>query len=55
VGARPVLAEALGFVREGDVFVVTKIDRLAPEVKVMAKAKKSPFPYGWTGETTSGY
>jgi DNA invertase Pin-like site-specific DNA recombinase len=32
VGARPVLAEALGFVREGDVFVVTKIDRLARSI-----------------------
>jgi DNA invertase Pin-like site-specific DNA recombinase len=29
VGARPVLAQALDYVREGDTLVVTKIDRLA--------------------------
>ena len=28
-GTRPALAAALDFAREGDVFVVTKIDRLA--------------------------
>jgi DNA invertase Pin-like site-specific DNA recombinase len=32
VGARPVLEQALSFVREGDVFVVTKIDRLARSI-----------------------
>ena len=32
VGARPELEDALGFVREGDVFVVTKLDRLARSV-----------------------
>lgn len=29
VGARPVLAQALDYVREGDTLVITKIDRLA--------------------------
>lgn len=32
VGARPELEDALGFVRQGDVFVVTKLDRLARSV-----------------------
>ena len=32
VGARPQLDAALGFVRQGDVFVVTKLDRLARSV-----------------------
>ena len=32
VGERPELEAALGFVREGDVFVVTKLDRLARSV-----------------------
>ena len=32
VGARPELEAALGFVRQGDVFVVTKLDRLARSV-----------------------
>jgi DNA invertase Pin-like site-specific DNA recombinase len=44
VGARPVLAEALGFVREGDVFVVTKIDRLARSIvnlcEIVARIEK---------------
>ncbi len=32
VGARPELEAALGFVRQGDLFVVTKLDRLARSV-----------------------
>jgi DNA invertase Pin-like site-specific DNA recombinase len=44
VGARPVLAEALGFVRQGDVFVVTKIDRLARSIvnlcEIVARIEK---------------
>jgi DNA invertase Pin-like site-specific DNA recombinase len=44
VGARPVLAEALGLVREGDVFVVTKIDRLARSIvnlcEIVARIEK---------------
>lgn len=32
VGSRPELEAALGFVRQGDVFVVTKLDRLARSV-----------------------
>ena len=32
VGERPELEDALGFVRQGDVFVVTKLDRLARSV-----------------------
>ena len=35
VGVRPELEDALGFVREGDVFVVTKLDRLARSVANM--------------------
>jgi DNA invertase Pin-like site-specific DNA recombinase len=44
VGARPVLAEALAFVREGDVFIVTKIDRLARSIvnlcEIVARIEK---------------
>jgi DNA invertase Pin-like site-specific DNA recombinase len=44
VGARPVLDEALGFVRQGDVFVVTKIDRLARSIvnlcEIVARIEK---------------
>lgn len=32
-GKRPKLEEALGFIREGDVFMVTRLDRLARSVK----------------------
>ncbi len=35
VGARPQLEAALDFVRDGDVFVVTKLDRLARSVANM--------------------
>jgi DNA invertase Pin-like site-specific DNA recombinase len=44
VGARPVLEQALSFVREGDVFVVTKIDRLARSIvnlcEIVARVEK---------------
>jgi DNA invertase Pin-like site-specific DNA recombinase len=44
VGARPVLEQALGFVREGDVFVVTKIDRLPRSIvnlcEIVARVEK---------------
>jgi DNA invertase Pin-like site-specific DNA recombinase len=44
VGARPVLEQALAFVREGDVFVVTKIDRLARSIvnlcEIVARIEK---------------
>jgi DNA invertase Pin-like site-specific DNA recombinase len=33
VGTRPALSEALEFCREGDVFIVTKLDRLARSVR----------------------
>ena len=33
IGARSVLEEALGFIREGDTFIVTKLDRLARSVQ----------------------
>jgi DNA invertase Pin-like site-specific DNA recombinase len=42
--ARPVLEQALSFVREGDVFVVTKIDRLARSIvnlcEIVARIEK---------------
>src|ERR1700733_3632099 len=50
VGARPVLAEALAFVREGDVFVVTKIDRLARSIvnlcEIVARIEKRKASLG---------
>jgi DNA invertase Pin-like site-specific DNA recombinase len=49
VGARPALEQALAFVREGDVFVVTKIDRVARSTvnlcgSSLGRTEESPAP-----------